>query len=63
MIELLLPMLRDSMRKASHSAMPDAPVIPDPPPGPTRRRTARLLRATADRLDRHASLQLTATLP
>lgn len=51
MIELLLPILRDSTRKISHSALPDAPVIPDQPPGPARRRTAHLLRSAAAHLD------------
>jgi hypothetical protein len=37
--------------RISHSALPDAPVVPDPGPGRLRRGTAGLLRRTATRLD------------
>lgn len=40
-------------RQHTHSAMPDAPVLPDaqPPRARLRTRTARALRRAADRLD------------
>ncbi|SDT19973.1 hypothetical protein [Actinoplanes derwentensis] len=51
MFDLILPMLRESATCISHSALPDAPIIADPTPGPVRRHTARLLRDAAARLD------------
>ncbi|MEU4424860.1 hypothetical protein AB0F81_29930 [Actinoplanes sp. NPDC024001] len=51
MIDLVLPLLRPAATRISHSALPDAPVVPDPEPGPLRRGTAAALRRAAARLD------------
>lgn len=43
----------DASRSLAHSALPDAPVVPDEPvsTGRTRQRLARTLRSLADRLE------------
>lgn len=51
MIDLILPMIEPAATRISHSALPDAPVVPDPVPGALRRGTAGLLRRAATRLD------------
>jgi hypothetical protein len=51
MIDMILSVLPDASTHISHSALPHAPVVVDPPPGPIRRHTARLLRQAAARLD------------
>lgn len=53
MQELGVAMLIDkSLARASHSALPDSPVIPDRPPGRARLRTAQALHRLAARLER-----------
>ena len=52
MIDLLLPALHEVATRVSHSARPDAPVVPESRPGPLRRHSAHLLREVAGRLDR-----------
>ncbi|BBH69638.1 hypothetical protein ACTI_63230 [Actinoplanes sp. OR16] len=51
MIDMILPMLPEVSTRVSHSALPHAPVIADPRPGPLRRGTAGMLRSLAGRLD------------
>ncbi|WP_328474076.1 hypothetical protein OHA21_14195 [Actinoplanes sp. NBC_00393] len=51
MIELILPLVRPAATRISHSALPDAPVVPEAPPGRLRLGAAGLLRRTATRLD------------
>ena len=55
MIDMILPLLPEAGTRISHSALPQAPVIPDPPPGAVRRHTAGLLRRAAARLDRQSA--------
>lgn len=62
MIDLLLPTLHDAATRVSHSALPDAPVIAKPRPGPVRRGSARLLREVATRLDHDAAIPATPRL-
>ena len=50
----LYPMLimRDAATRVSHSALPDSPVIPEPPPSRARLLAASALHRLATRLDR-----------
>ncbi|BAL89399.1 hypothetical protein AMIS_41790 [Actinoplanes missouriensis 431] len=54
MIDLILPMLPEARTQVSHSALPDAPVIPQPEPGRLRQGAAGVLRTLATRLDHDA---------
>ncbi|WP_314173705.1 hypothetical protein [Streptomyces winkii] len=48
------PLAMDATRSLAHSALPDAPVVPDEPPRPvrsSRQRLAQTLRSLADRLE------------
>ena len=53
MLELgMIPLVMNAASKVSHSALPDSPVVVEPPPRPRlRARAAGALHRLADRLD------------